>query len=97
VEKQMPADIENILIEFLRKNCLPQKQEIAFNPEDNLFQSGILDSAGLLHFVGYIETEFKIEIPDEDLIPDKFTSIASIAAYIRTRIGELSTAVTQEK
>ena len=89
----MDADIETILIGFLRKNCLPQKKEIILRPEDNLFNSGILDSAGLLHFVGYIESEFSIEIPDEDLIPEKFTSIASIADYIKSRTRELSSAM----
>lgn len=86
----MDLEIESILIAFLRKNCLPQKKEITLRPEDNLFDTGILDSAGLLHFVGYIEKEFNIEIPDEDLIPEKFTSISSIADYIRSRIQELA-------
>ena len=56
--------------------------------EDNLFNTGILDSAGLLHFVGFIEKKFELNIPDEDLIPEKFTSITSIASYIRSRIQE---------
>jgi len=84
----MKSDVEEILIGFLKKNCLPQKNESDVKPEDNLFTSGILDSAGLLHFIGFIELEFKIEIPDEDLIPEKFTSISSIADYIRSRLPE---------
>jgi acyl carrier protein len=84
----MNSEVEEILIGFLQKNCLPQKNESELRPEDNLFTSGILDSAGLLHFVGFIELEFKIEIPDEDLIPEKFTSISSIADYIRSRSPE---------
>ena len=84
----MDLVIEDILIDFLKKNCLPQKTEVNLNNEDNLFNTGILDSAGLLHFVGYIEQTFEFSIPDEDLIPEKFTSIASIANYIRYRMNE---------
>jgi acyl carrier protein len=82
----MDIKIEDILVEFLKENCLPQKTEISLELEDNLFNTGILDSAGLLHFVGYIETKFEFSIPDEDLIPEKFTSIASIATYIKSKI-----------
>lgn len=84
----MENNIEFILIEFLKENCLPQKSEVPLNPDDNLFNTGVLDSAALLHFVGYIEQRFAFSIPDEDLIPDKFTSITSIADYIRTRVQE---------
>ena len=84
----MNKEIEDILIEFVRENCLPQKTKVNLQPDDHLFNSGILDSAALLHVVGYIEKRFDFSIPDEDLIPDKFTTIASIADYIRTRLHE---------
>ena len=63
----MDIKIEIILRDFLIKNCLPQKGEIEFGNDDNLFNTGIIDSAGLIYFVGYIEKKFNIDIPDEDL------------------------------
>ena len=84
----MDQKVEEILICFLKENCLPQKTDVKLDPADNLFNTGILDSAGLMHFVGFIETTFDFSIPDEDLIPQKFSSITSIADYIRTRIEE---------
>jgi acyl carrier protein len=82
----MDNEIESVLWDFLRENCLPQKGEIDLQTTDNLFNSGIIDSAGLIHFVCFIEKKFDIIIPDEDLIPDKFTTIESITNYIRSRI-----------
>jgi acyl carrier protein len=84
----MDLIIEDILIEFVRENCLPHNKKFTLKPDDHLFNSGILDSAGLLHFVGFIEKRFDLSIPDEDLIPEKFTSIKSIADYIRSRLKE---------
>ena len=84
----MDMTIENILVDFLKEHCLPQRIEYRLKHEDNLFYTGVLDSAGLLHFVGYIEQKFDFSIPDEDLIPENFLSIASIANYIRSRIKE---------
>jgi acyl carrier protein len=84
----MDLTIENILVDFLKEHCLPQRTKYHLKHEDNLFNTGVLDSAGLLHFVGYIEQNFNFSIPDEDLIPENFLSIASIANYIRSRIRE---------
>ena len=82
----MDSNIEIILHDFLMKNCLPQKGKIEFANDDNLFNTGIIDSAGLIYFVGYIEKKFNIEIPDEDLIPEKFISVNSISQYIESKI-----------
>ncbi|MBE0642727.1 MAG: acyl carrier protein [Bacteroidetes bacterium] len=84
----MDTEIEAILVTFIRENCLPQKVQMTLGKEDNLFDTGTIDSAGLIHFIGFIEDRFNIVIPDEDLIPEKFTTIASITAYVRARIHE---------
>ncbi len=84
----METDIEAILIAFIREHCLPRKMQADPGTGDNLFDTGTIDSAGLIHFISYIEERFDITIPDEDLIPEKFTTIASIAEYIRGRLDE---------
>lgn len=84
----MKMDIESILLTFIREHCLPQKSAMTLHVGDNLFDTGTIDSAGLLHFVGYIEEQFGFVIPDEDLIPEKFTTIQSVADYIRSRLEE---------
>jgi acyl carrier protein len=58
---------------------------LTIGPEDSLFESGVLDSFALTDMVGALESEFSIRIPDADLTPRKFDSIARIEAYIETR------------
>ncbi len=55
-------------------------------PEDSLFESGLLDSFSLADLVGALEQEFSIRIPDSDLKPRKFDSVARIAAYVESRL-----------
>ena len=50
--------------------------------EESLFESGLLDSFALPDLVGALEKEFSIQIPDRDLNPRKFDSIARIEAYL---------------
>jgi acyl carrier protein len=54
-------------------------------PEESLFASGYLDSFALPDMIGDLETEFGIKIPDSDLNPRKFESIARIETYIESR------------
>lgn len=51
-------------------------------PDESLFESGLLDSFTLTDLVAAIEREFSIRIPDSDLTPRKFDSVARIDAYI---------------
>jgi acyl carrier protein len=55
-------------------------------PDESLFDSGFLDSFALPDMVSELEREFGIKIPDSDLNPRKFESIALIQSYIESRM-----------
>jgi len=52
------------------------------DPEESLFESGVLDSFALPDMISGLEQEFGITVPDADLNPRKFDSLARIADYI---------------
>jgi acyl carrier protein len=56
------------------------------SPEESLFESGLLDSFSLTDLVDALESEFAIQIPDSDLTPRKFDSVARIEAYVQSRL-----------
>ena len=80
----MTRDIESALHNRIR-DYLPKSSAEGLDDWQDLFESGILDSAGLVSFTTEIEREFQISIRDEDLLPENFRSIAAMAAYIRSR------------
>jgi acyl carrier protein len=61
-------------------------QTTAPAPDESLFDSGFLDSFALPDMVNELEREFGIKIPDSDLNPRKFESIAKIQSYIESRM-----------
>ena len=61
------------------------KQPVDIGPDESLFDSGLLDSFALPDMVTALENEFGIKVPDSDLTPRKFESIASIGRYIENR------------
>lgn len=58
-----------------------QKKEV---PEDdeNLFDSGFLNSFELADLVEAIEKEFSVKIPDGDVRPGKFMTLSKIEVYV---------------
>ena len=57
-------------------------QPLTIGDEDSLFESGMLDSFALPDLVAGLEEEFAFKVPDSDLNPRKFDSIARIEAYL---------------
>jgi acyl carrier protein len=56
------------------------------DPEESLFESGVLDSFALPDMVTALEKEFGIKVPDSDLNPRKFDSVARIQSYIDVHV-----------
>jgi len=75
-----PADIIAVI-----QSVVPEK-ELDPAPDDSLFQSGLLDSFALPDLVAALERKFGVKIPDSDLIPRKFDTIARIQAYLDSRL-----------
>ena len=72
------------ILEYLRDSVL-------LNPADeipldrSLLEAGILDSYGIVDLLTFIEGEFGLAIPDEDITKDKMGSIRKMANYIGTK------------
>jgi acyl carrier protein len=69
------AQIRKVVAEVARK-------PVEVDQDESLFDSGFLDSFALVDLVSGLEKEFGIKIPDGDLIPQRFDSIARIERYL---------------
>ena len=59
-------------------------EEIAVATE--LIESGILDSLSIMAFITLLEDEFEIEITDEAITAENFSSVLKIAQLVKTTI-----------
>jgi acyl carrier protein len=62
------------------------KKNTTLDPDESLFDSGLLDSFALPDVLSALELAFSIKIPDSDLNPRKFDSISRIESYIESRL-----------
>ena len=73
---------------ILQKFPLARKRGI--HDGDLLLEGGILDSLGVLDLVGFLEQEFAIAISDEELVPENFQNLQTIAAFVQKKSGDAS-------
>ncbi len=69
------------IIEYLHENLvIDEADELPM--DQSLLELGFLDSYGVIELVTFLESEFSIEIPNEDLTKEKFGSINKMSTYV---------------
>jgi acyl carrier protein len=65
----------------------PLAKKRGLKDSDELLESGIVDSLGILDLVAFLESEFGLTVGDEDLLPENFRSIERIAEFANQKSG----------
>jgi acyl carrier protein len=63
----------------------PLARQRDLDHDDPLLESGILDSLGVLDVVTFLEDELGLTIADDELLPENFHSITSVAAFVERK------------
>ena len=58
----------------------------ALADDDSLLGRGILDSTGFIELVSYLEETFRIQIADDEMVPENLDSLGSISAYVTRKL-----------
>jgi D-alanine--poly(phosphoribitol) ligase subunit 2 len=57
------------------------------DPDSSLFEAGVIDSFGVMDLVERLEAQFGIKIPDEEMVPRRFETLAKIVKNVDQRKG----------
>ena len=77
--------METIVSDYISREIVPDAALLPLTNETSLLDSGILDSLSLLRLVVFLEERFGIGVGDTDLLPENFSSVNAICAYVRAR------------
>ncbi len=67
---------------FLFDNFLFDGDGNSLKNDESLLDLGIIDSTGILELVDWVEEEFKVDVEDDELIPENLDSVDNLVAYI---------------
>ncbi|MEM1318965.1 MAG: acyl carrier protein [Bacteroidota bacterium] len=77
--------MEQTIISYIQEQLQGGNGDETIAPEDDLLGSGIVDSMGMMKLIGFIETEFKLAVPPQDMTIENFMTVAAIAKYVEQK------------
>jgi acyl carrier protein len=81
------AQIRQELVDFVVVNYLFGDGSRAPQEGDSLVEGGIIDSTGVMELIEFLESQFGIEVSDEDTVPSNLDTIANLTAFVLRKQG----------
>ena len=78
-------EAKDVLKDYLHEEIHNDDGSAEVKEDDNLLANGIIDSLGVLKLVSFIERQFEIQIPDEEVTIKNFRSLKDIASYLEAK------------
>jgi acyl carrier protein len=71
---------KEIIREFISEELLHDHNQNKLQDEDQLIETGIIDSLGIMTLLVFLEEKFSIQVSGDDLVPENFSSITAISS-----------------
>jgi acyl carrier protein len=73
------------IIAYISRELVDKPELLPLRHDSPLVASGILDSLAILKLVLFLEEQFGVVVPAEDLIPAHFETVDAIWAYLQAQ------------
>ena len=80
-------DIAATVRKFVVEELMFEKDESVLKFDDDLLDGEVVDSMGILQLVVFLEKEYHISIPNQELLPSDFQNIHSIARLVSKKLS----------
>ena len=70
------------LSSFVQDTLASGVRDLQIDEDTRLIEHGLIDSIGLMELMDYIEQETGVRVPDEEVHPGNFQTVASMEAMI---------------
>lgn len=74
--------------DFISSEILHGTLEKPLSDNDQLVESGIIDSLGIMTLLSFLEENFSIKIPDNALIPENFDTVSNITTLVESQTSK---------
>lgn len=79
-DEQIKEEVRN----YLKEASLSSSDSI--KDDTLIFDTGILDSMGLLFLIEFLNEQYSITVEDEELLPNNFESVNNITAFVKNKL-----------
>ena len=75
--------MNEIILNYIREQLTHGQPDGEITEEDDLLGSGIIDSLGMMRLILFLEKEFDVSIPPEDMTIENFMTVSHIRTYLK--------------
>ncbi|MCY7295206.1 acyl carrier protein [Alteromonas sp. a30] len=68
--------------EFIESNMNVFDEDVELNDDTNIFASGYVNSIFAMRLLNFLETEYDLEVPDDDIVMSNFSSIEAMHSLV---------------
>ena len=86
------VEVGTVIEQFIRREFRIVDGTAPGIRDTHLYESGYVDSAGVVELIAFVESTFDVTLEDEHVFSDQFTTINGIAALVtacETKVNEL--------
>lgn len=77
------SNIKDVILEYVKDEYLDEDDDIEIDYDTKLITGGIVDSFSMVSLKRFLETKYKIQIPDAKATPEAFDSVNKIVALLK--------------
>lgn len=79
--------IEDTVENFIVSELLFGNDTLKLDPEQDLIESGLLDSVAVLRLILFIEEQFGVHVEDGEVLPDNFRSVNLVKSFVQGKLN----------
>ena len=76
------AGVRTAVRAFVVDNFLFGAEDARLTDEASFMETGIIDSTGILELVTFVESEYGIQVADNEMLPENLDSLNNISAFV---------------
>ena len=80
------SQLESDLIEFILQDLAGSHEIDGLDVDDELLESSLIDSLGIMRLIAFIETRTGFTVPSEDIVIENFLSVTAIVDYLLPKL-----------
>jgi acyl carrier protein len=77
------SELKNTILDYVKKEYLEEDDDREVGFDTPLISGGIVDSFSMVSLKRFLETKYKIQIPDAKATPEAFDSVNNIITLLQ--------------
>ncbi len=75
--------MDQTIIKYIIENLHGGRKDLEIEAEDDLLGGGLIESMAMMRLIQFIETEYELKIPPQDMTIENFMTVSAMVDYIQ--------------